>query len=55
MTQRYGKRKLSKMRAEWDALRKEVAMSGHIGLQEAFDSCESWVDFAFENASDNKE
>lgn len=45
--ERYGRRKISKMLAEWDALRHAVAAEGTPRVQAAFDACEEWIDFAF--------
>ena len=49
---RYGRRKISRMKAEWDRLREAVAMCPDDAVQAAFDACEEWVDFAFGAASE---
>jgi hypothetical protein len=49
--ERYGRRKVSRMLAEWDALRSAVAGGDPEATQAAFDACEEWVDFAFGRAS----
>ncbi len=47
MTDRYGKRRVSKMLAEWNRLREAVREGNLEGIQNAFDACEEWIDFAF--------
>jgi hypothetical protein len=47
MTERYGRRKISKMLKEWNRLREAVRGGDIERIQDAFDDCEEWVDFAF--------
>lgn len=47
MIERYGRRKISKMREEWNALRDAVRAGDPVVVQKAFDACEEWIDFAF--------
>lgn len=47
MTDRYGKRRVSKMLSEWNRLREAVREGNLEGIQNAFDACEEWIDFAF--------
>ena len=55
MTDRYGKRRVSKMLAEWNRLREAVREGNLEGIQDAFDACEEWIDFAFgQNKGENQ-
>lgn len=45
--ERYGRRKVTKMLAEWDAHRKAVASGDMEAAQSTLDACEEWIDFAF--------
>jgi hypothetical protein len=47
MTDRYGNRRVSKMLTEWNRLREAVREGNLEGIQDAFDACEEWIDFAF--------
>jgi len=47
MSDRYGNRRVSKMLAEWNRLREAVREGNLEGIQNAFDACEEWIDFAF--------
>lgn len=45
---RYGQRKVSKMYAQWDRLRKAIRNAEpHENVEDALDKCEEWIDFAF--------
>lgn len=46
-TPRYGRRKISRMLAEWNAHRAAVASGDIARIQETMDACEEWIDFAF--------
>ncbi len=48
---RYGRRKVSRMLAEWNALRSALASGDREATQEAFDACEEWIDFAYGRAA----
>lgn len=53
-TDRYGKRRVSKMLAEWNRLREAVREGNLEGIQNAFDACEEWIDYAFgQNKGEN--
>lgn len=54
MIERYGRRKVSKMLAEWNSLRQAVATGDIEAAQRAFDKCEEWIDFAFGGGIDPK-
>ena len=49
-TPRYGRRKITSMLADWNALRAAVANGDVEATQAAFDRCEEWIDFAFGSA-----
>lgn len=42
---RYGRRRIDRMLAEWQALRQHPV--DPVATQAAFDACEEWVDWAF--------
>lgn len=44
---RYGRRRIDRMLREWDTLRHIIASEGTPAVQEAFDACEEWIDYAF--------
>lgn len=50
MTARYGRRKISRMLAEWNRLREAVHREGTPAVLAAFEACEEWVDFAYAQA-----
>ena len=45
--ERYGKRRVTKMYAEVNRLRAAISAEGTPLIQEAWDSVEEWIDFAF--------
>lgn len=53
MTQRYGNRKVTKMYAQINALRKVIRSEGTPEIQDAWDAVEEHVDFVYSrNASE---
>lgn len=44
---RYGRRRIDRMLAEWNAHRAAVASGDIERIQTTFDACEEWIDFAF--------
>lgn len=50
--ERYGRRLVSNMLKEWNALRAAVASQDMEKIQSAFDDCEEWIDFAFARKQD---
>ena len=47
---RYGRRKITSMLSDWNALRAAVANGDVEATQASFDRCEEWVGFAFGSA-----
>ena len=47
---RYGRRKVTKMYAEWNRMREVCRAEGTPAIQDALDDCEEWIDFAFQRS-----
>lgn len=47
MTDRYGNRRVPKMREQWNAHRDACRAEGTPAVQETLDAVEEWIDFAF--------
>ena len=48
-SQKYGKRNVSKMIAQIDALRKAIRSEGTPNIQDAWDAVEEHIDFAYQD------
>lgn len=47
MDDRYGLRRIAKMKTELDALRTAIRQHDPVATEAAWDKCEEWIDFVF--------
>ena len=52
--ERYGRRKVSRMLAEWNDHRAAVASGDMAAIQATFDACEEWIDFAYGQSAERE-
>ena len=52
---RYGNRKIVKMYNEMNRLRAAIQREGTPAIQAAWDDCEEWIDFAFQQPAPQQE